>query len=84
MDIVNFLLEKTLELLDILLPALSLPDDFYYKLDSAMAFLLGLIQGAAYFLPINVMISCFVVILIVDNFALMMRAGQFILKLIRG
>lgn len=84
MDIVNSILGFIVSVLDTVLPALGVPDEFFLMADSAISTLIGIIQVASFFIPLDIFVLCFTVMLIVDNFAILMRIGQFILKLVRG
>lgn len=84
MDLVNALLSSVIGFLDKFLPVLGFSPQFMSSLDNALSTIIGIIQGAGYFLPLDIMVLCFSAMLIVDNFALLTRVGQFVIKLIRG
>ncbi len=71
-------------LLDSLLPTLNLPQDFIDSLDSGITVIIDLLEGANYFLPLDVLVVCFTAMLIADNFTLLMRIGQWVIELVRG
>lgn len=84
MVVINKIMEFIIGLLDTLLPTLNLPDDFITALDSGITVIIGLLEGANYFLPLDVLVICFTVMLIADNFTLIMRIGQWVIELVRG
>jgi hypothetical protein len=84
MELVNKLLEYLVIFLDKVLPILNLPDSFYTTLDTGMSSFIELLRMGAYFIPLDILVLCISVMLIVDNFALLTRIGQFLIKLIRG
>lgn len=84
MALINKLIEALIVLLDTLLPALGVSDSFFQQADAAFAFFITLLQGAAYILPLDVMVTCLGIMFLVDNFSLFMNIGLFLLKLIRG
>lgn len=84
MEIINTIMAILISLLDTLLPALGVPDSFFVTADTAFASFVTIIQGASFFVPLDIMVVCFGIMLLADNFALILRVGQFILKLIRG
>lgn len=78
--ILNFLLS----ILNKVIPVLNLPDGFISSFDNSLAFVITLIKGACFFIPLDIFGLCFTTMFIADNFALFARLGQFIIKLIRG
>lgn len=84
MGVINKLLEFILSLFDVLIPTFSLPPSFVTALDSGLTLLITFIEGAAYFIPLDILIICLTAMLIADNFTLLIRVGQFVIKLIRG
>lgn len=84
MAVINKLLELILYLFDFLIPTFSLPDNFVTAIDSGLTLLITLIEGASYFVPLDILIICLSVMLLVDNFSLIIKIGQFVLKMIRG
>lgn len=84
MSIINKIMAFLVGLLDTLLPSLGVSDELFLKIDSALDFFISLLQGASYFIPLDVLVFCLGVMILVDNFSFLMRFGTFILKLIRG
>lgn len=84
MNLMQGLLNIIVNLLDTLLASLNLPDNFYYSLDSAISFFISLFEGASYFLPLDLFVLSFGVMLIVDNWSIIVRIVQYLLRLIRG
>lgn len=84
MDILNNLILFVLNSLDSILPALGVPDSFFTQADSAALMFIQILQGASFFVPLDVLLSCFTVMIIADNFALIMRVVQFVIKVVRG
>lgn len=84
MEIINTLLGFIINIISKVIPVFNLSPDFIEKLDDGIALFIKLLEGVSYFIPLDVFVLCFGVILMVDNFALMARIGQFIIKLIRG
>lgn len=84
MDIINTVLGWILGLLNSLLPVFNVNPQFWSGLDNAVSTIITIINSAGYFVPLNTLVLCFTVILIFDNFNLLMRVGQWVIKLIRG
>ncbi|TWH56440.1 hypothetical protein DesLBE_0644 [Desulfitobacterium sp. LBE] len=84
MGVVNKILEFIVGLLDKVLPALGIPTDFLIAIDGAIAWMIGLIESAGYFIPLDVLLMCLTVIFVFDNWTLLFRFGTWIIKLIRG
>lgn len=84
MGVVNNLLSFIVKMLSKLLPALHVPVNFINAVDSCFAFFIKFFGIASFFIPLDVLVMCLGVILLIDNFALISRVVQYILKLIRG
>lgn len=84
MAVINALMKFILTILDRLLPALGVPDSFFNACDSAFSMFVNIVRTASFFVPLDIMVTCLVVMSIVDNFALISRIGQWTIKLIRG
>lgn len=84
MGVVNNLLSFIVKMLSKLLPALNVPSKFINAIDSCFAFFINFFGIASFFIPLDVLVMCLGVILLIDNFALISRVVQYILKLIRG
>ncbi len=84
MDLINWILERIVGLLDALLPAIGLSPEFLANVDSAMTIIIDLLNTAGYFIPLDVLLMCFMVMIAVDNATLLLRLGQWVIKLIRG
>lgn len=67
-----------------LLPSLTVGTEFFLLLDAAIAMIITLLDMGRYFIPLDVLGMCFGVILLVDNWALIMRIVQYVVQLIRG
>lgn len=84
MDIINKVLEFIISILDSILPTLNLSPKFLIMLDSAITTIISILEKANYFLPLDVMVVCFSVMTIADNFTLFIRIGQWIIRTVRG
>lgn len=84
MIIINKIISFIVSILDLILPTFDLSADFLAHVDFAIVTIINLLESANYFLPLDIFVVCFSVMLIVDNFALLTRIGQFIIKLVRG
>ena len=84
MYIINALMEFIITALDTILPVLGFSPDFLQQVDNGIIVLIDLIEGANYFLPLDVMVICWGAMLAVDHFALLMRIGQWFIKTVRG
>lgn len=84
MKLINEILTLIISLLDTLLPAMGVPDEFFIQLDTGLSSFISILEGVSWFIPLNLLVMCFTVMLIIDNWSLIVRIGQFILKLIRG
>lgn len=68
----------------ILLPSLTFGTDFFLLLDAAIAMIIQLLDLGRYFIPLDVLGMCFGIILLVDNWSLVVRILQYVVQLIRG
>ena len=84
MDVINSLMVLVVEVLNNIIPVLNLPDKFIKGLDSAIVVIINLIEGAGYFIPLDVFAYCMMTMFIVDNFTIVARLGQWIAGLVRG
>lgn len=84
MLIINKIMEFIVSILDSMLPTLNLPPEFVTALDSGITVMIDLLEGASYFLPLDVFVVCMSAMLIADNFTLIIRLGQYVIELIRG
>lgn len=84
MGLINWVLSIIVKLINSLLPVFGLPVEFTDIIDGALTIIIDLINGAAYFLPIDVMLVCWSVLLLMDSWILLFRIGQWVIKLIRG
>jgi len=84
MDIVNSIMAFILNCLDSVLPALGLSEEFMTALDNGLTIIIGLLESANYFLPLDILVICLTTMLLVDNFTLIMRIGQWFIRTLRG
>lgn len=70
--------------LDLILPVFNLSTEFISKLDSAISMMIGFIQGASYFLPLDVFVICLSTMILIDNFTLITRLLKWVVGLVRG
>jgi len=84
MSVINKILSFLITVLDRILPALNLSQEFIDGFDNFITWLIGLYASASFFIPLDIFVICMTALLLVDGFALGMRVGQFVLKLIRG
>lgn len=67
-----------------LLPSITFGTEFFTLLDAAIAMIINLLDLGRYFIPLDVLGMCFGIILMVDNWALVVRIFQYVAQLIRG
>lgn len=84
MTVINKILEFIVGILDNVLPVLGLSPDFLMKIDSAFAWFIGAMQGASYFIPLDIFVACMATIIIIDNWSLVFRVAHSVIKLVRG
>lgn len=84
MQIIQKIIDFVLTVLDTVLPVLNIPPEFLLQIDQTITFLIDMLRTASYFLPLDTIMVCFSVMIVVDNFALAMRIGQWIVRTIRG
>lgn len=84
MDIINSILAAIVGLLDKLLPSIGIPPEFLSKVDEAISWIIGIVQGAGYIIPLDTFVLCMLSMFVVDNWTLVFRVGQWILKIVRG
>ena len=68
----------------VLLPSITFGTDFFILLDAAIAMIINLLDLGRYFIPLDVLGMCFGIILMVDNWSLVVRIFQYVAQLIRG
>lgn len=84
MDIIESIVKFLINLLNKLLPKIGISDGFFETADSVMSAFITIVEWAGWFLPLDLFLLCMTTILIVDNFALLSRVVQWIIRLIRG
>jgi len=84
MSVINSLLKFILILLGKLLPVLNIPNSFISSIDGMVTFFIQILRTASFFVPLDILVMCLTVMFVVDNFALLSRIVQYVLKLIRG
>ena len=84
MDITNKLMEWIIKVLDWFLPTIGLSDEFLVKLDTAMSSVIGLINGAGYFIPLDVLVICLGSILAFQMAKLTWRISMWVISFARG
>lgn len=83
-DIITILLNLILGAIDLLLPAIGVSDEFLGLLDNAFSMILDIVFTAAWFVDVNIFVTCFFVMIAIDQSALGMKMGRWIIGLIRG
>lgn len=78
------ILDKLVEWVSSILPVLNVPQEFITKLDTAINFLITLLLGAGYFIPLDVFTFCIGSILTFNIAKLGFKVTVFIVKLVRG
>ena len=68
----------------VLLPSITFGTEFFTLLDAAIAMIINLLDLGRYFIPLDVLSMCFGIILMVDNWSLVVRIFQDVAQLIRG
>ena len=68
----------------VLLPSITFGTEFFTLLDAAIAMIINLLDLGRYFIPLDVLSMCFGIILMVDNWSLVVRTFQYVAQLIRG
>lgn len=84
MSIINSIVGLLVGILNKVLPTLGINSDFINNIDLAFAWFGGLMQSANYFLPLNIMVICLTMMFVFDNWSLLFRVGQWVVKFIRG
>jgi len=84
MGIVNSLLGFIATLMGSILPVLGVPDSFFANVDTAFSWFILLMNTVSWLIPMDILLACFSVMVIADNFALVSRLAQWVIKLIRG
>ena len=84
MVVINTIISFIISILGLVLPVLGVPDSFFNTVDTAFSSLISFFQIASFFVPLDILVTCLTIMLIVDNFALFMRIGRWIIDLIRG
>lgn len=84
MAVIKAILNVIVGLLDLLLPILGVPDAFFTQLDTGISSFISILESVSWFIPINTLVICFNVMIIADNWTLIVRLAQWIIKTIRG
>jgi len=84
MVVVNAIVTALLDMFNFLMPVLNLDPDFIGDVDSAIALMIRILEGASYFLPLGTFVMCMGVMLAVDNFAFISRTVKWFIELVRG
>lgn len=73
-----------LAFLDEVLPAYEMSPTFVTNLDNTFTFVISMLDGASYFIPLDIFVTCFFTLLSIDMFALTYRIAMKVVSLIRG
>lgn len=84
MNIINTLLKFIIKIISWILPVFKFSDEFIQGLDLAISQFVDILNAAGYFIPLDTLSMCFLIIIIFDNFSILFRLGQWIIGLIRG
>lgn len=76
------IIEILLSLLALLIKPFSPPEEFVVFLDGAISLLIEILRGASWFLPMDIFIVGFSVILLVDNFKVIAKFVKWLIDLI--
>jgi len=84
LQIVSWLLDLVFGLLSLIISPLPMSDEFARMLDGAFAWLINTIAAAGWILPLDTLVVCFGVIVVVDNYTLAFAFIRWIVGVIRG
>lgn len=79
---VNWALGKIIALIGSVLPALGLDPQFLAKIDELLSVIISLIQTAAWFVPLDILVLCFSTIMVVDHWGILMRVGKWVIQVL--
>lgn len=74
--------EKIIGLVANLLPALGINPELLTKFDAVLTIFISLVETAAWFLPLQEIVMCMSIMLIVDNWVYITKFTKFIIKIL--
>lgn len=84
MIIINTLIKIVVGILNRLLPALGVPNSFFVQVDGAVSGIISILQTASWFIPLDILVVCFGIMILADNFSILARIAQWIVRTVRG
>lgn len=84
MFIIEGLINIILGILNLLLPAFGLSNDFLVSIDVMFSMFIDILMTAGFFIDFNIFVTCIFAMIAVDNYILLVRIGQWVLNIIRG
>ena len=71
-------------IVDTLIPPLGVPSVFWDNLDGAVAFIIQILGWASWFIPLDLLVMCFLAMIAVDNFGRIVQISKWAIGIIRG
>ena len=84
MNLLKIIALWILNLITLLIPDNIIPASFISGLDVLISTFIGFLNGARWFFDMNMFLLCFGIIIAVNNWALIARVVQFVVKVVRG
>ncbi len=81
-SVTTFLVTQVVNVISFLIPALGINPELTDSIDAVMALVLGLIAGAGYFLPLDVLVMCFSAIMVTDNWGIVVRIIKWVISVL--
>jgi hypothetical protein len=84
LEAISAVLNLLLGVISTILPAIGVPPEFFIALDAGLSLLLDIIITSAWFVPLDILVMCFTVMLVADNYILLSKLVRWVVGLIRG
>lgn len=81
-SVTEWLIIKVVDIISLIIPQLGISPELLAKFDTVIALFIQLVQGAAWFIPLDVVIMCFLTITVVDNWGIVVRVIKWIIGIL--
>lgn len=83
-DVINWIIEKVIAMIDSVLPMFNPDPQFIVGLDKALTWYIDINTKVAYLVPYDALVICLTIIFSISLFRFSMRIGKWILGMVRG
>lgn len=79
---IEMIIGAILRLFTLLISPFQIPEQFLMQIDGAVSFIIDVLAGASWLIPMNILVVCLTVIFLVDNYALLVKFIKWLISII--